>query len=190
MAILILDNFDSFTYNLLHYVEQLTDEECRVIRNDAISAEEAAEFSRILISPGPGLPAEAGVTMDIIRRWHRKKPILGVCLGHQALGEFFGAGLINLEHVQHGVASEIRRVAEDVLFTGLPDKWMVGRYHSWVVDPETLSPDMLITAVDKMDNVMAMRHREWNLHGVQFHPESVMTDYGLDMIRNWLHASR
>lgn len=190
MKILLLDNYDSFTWNLFHYLEQITDEEIHVKQNDEISVEDAGVFDRIILSPGPGLPDEAGITKEIIRKYISSKPILGVCLGHQAIGEVFGAKLKNLDAVKHGVASKlVVKDKSEKIFSGIEEDISIGHYHSWVVDKENFPADLKITAEDGDGNIMAMRHNKYNVCGVQFHPESVLTTDGLMMLRNWVRNS-
>lgn len=185
MKLLILDNYDSFVYNLAHMVRTMGINH-EVIRNDKISPEDALNFDRIILSPGPGIPSEAGNMPAIIERCANQRPILGVCLGHQGLAEYFGAELKNLEQVVHGRSSMIKQITDNQLFAGLEDEFEVGRYHSWVVDPNTLPDEMVVTAVDKAGVVMAMEHRSLPICGVQFHPESVMTPDGMQMLRNFI----
>jgi len=185
--ILLLDNYDSFTYNLLHYVEQLTEEPVTVKRNDEISVEDAGVYSSIILSPGPGLPSEAGVMNDIIREHSKRIPILGICLGLQAIGEVYGGTLTNLDNVLHGVKREtFITKPDDRLFKMLPHKIQSGHYHSWVLSKHLLPACLEITAVDEHGHIMAISHHEYPVSGVQFHPESVMTEYGLQIIENWL----
>ena len=188
MKLLILDNYDSFTFNLVHYVEQFCDD-VTVRRNDAITLAEVAHFDAIILSPGPGLPKDAGIMPELIKRYSATKKILGVCLGHQAIGEAFGAKLKNLDQVHHGVAipSNIL-VANEPLFRGIPTRIETGRYHSWVIDKETVPSDLIITASDDDGEVMAIRHREFDVCGVQFHPESLLTPEGLRIIGNWVSS--
>ncbi len=185
--ILVIDNYDSFTYNLVHYIENLTGEKPAVFRNDKITLDEVDEYDRILLSPGPGIPEEAGICLDIVRRYAPVKSILGVCLGHQTIGEAFGADLINLDHVFHGEATEVNITDRtNRLFRNMPDSFIAGRYHSWVV-AKTNFPDCLnVTCIDNNSIIMAISHREYNVHGVQFHPESVLTEHGRQLISNWL----
>ncbi|MEL1243148.1 aminodeoxychorismate/anthranilate synthase component II [Flavobacterium sp. DGU11] len=185
--ILVIDNYDSFTYNLVHYLEAL-DCEVTVIRNDELSIDEPAKYDKILLSPGPGVPDEAGLLKAIIKKYAATKSILGICLGQQAIAEVFGGSLINLEEVYHGVAATIKiTVNDEPLFDGLPSEIEVGRYHSWSVDPATL-PDVLeVTSVDKMGQVMSIRHNILDVKGVQFHPESVLTPEGKIILDNWLN---
>lgn len=188
MKVLILDNYDSFTYNLLHYVEQFCDD-VTVRRNDAISIGEIAKFDAIMLSPGPGLPTDAGVMPELIKCYASSKRILGVCLGHQAIGEVFGAKLRNLDHVLHGLNVPVTITdPSELLFRGLGPRIDTGRYHSWVIDRKTIPPSLRITAVDDADEIMALRHMEFDVCGVQFHPESLLTPDGLQMIRNWVRG--
>jgi anthranilate synthase component 2 len=185
MKILMLDNYDSFTYNLVHIFEAL-DVEVDVYRNDRISVEEVAAYDNIVLSPGPGIPEEAGILLPLIRKYADSKRILGVCLGHQAIGQVFGAELVNMNRVVHGKSKLTRVVGDDRLFNGLPVTFESGRYHSWVLDRETVKEPLLVTAVDDDGFVMAVRHRDFDVHGVQFHPESIMTPLGRNMMENWL----
>lgn len=182
--ILVIDNYDSFTYNLVHYLEDL---DCEVIvkRNDQLSLDEVAAFDKIVLSPGPGIPDEAGLLKEIIRTYAPTKSIFGVCLGQQAIGEVFGGSLINLDEVYHGIATKITIAKEDVLFEGMPKEIEVGRYHSWVVDPE-LPETLEATSFDGNGQVMSLRHKEYDVCAVQFHPESVLTPEGKRMLANWL----
>ncbi len=187
MNLLVLDNYDSFTYNLVQYLEELLERPVTVRRNDAIGLDEAARFDAIVLSPGPGLPAEAGIMPELIRALAGRVPILGVCLGHQAIAEAFGGSLINLADVWHGKETDIHiRVADEALFAGLPNPFRAGRYHSWVVDAATLPDALEVTATDAAGQIMALRHRTLPLHGVQFHPESIMTPQGRQLLANWL----
>lgn len=185
MRLLIFDNYDSFTYNIAHAVRQLgvTPD---VIRNDKITLDEIEKYDKIIISPGPGIPSEAGILPQMLEQFATEKPILGVCLGHQAIGERFGAKLRNLDTVYHGVQTNACLTADDYLFVGIPSEFEVGRYHSWVVDKEGLPSDLQITALSPDGEIMAMRHREYDVRGVQFHPESILTPYGITIIENWL----
>lgn len=187
MKILILDNYDSFTYNLVHYVEQEFPGSVDVFRNDKIELAAVADYDKILLSPGPGLPSESGILMDLIRMYAPTKDILGVCLGLQAIAEAFGGKLYNLDRVMHGVATNTVLTAEqDPLFNGIPQSFMAGRYHSWAVQKEEFPAELLVTAYDDHGTIMAARHRTYKVRGVQFHPESVLTEYGHLMIKNWL----
>ncbi len=184
--ILIFDNYDSFTYNLVHAVKSLGYNEVDVIRNDKIDLSSVAQYDKIILSPGPGLPEEAGLLLPLIEQYAKTKSILGVCLGHQAIGEVFGARLENIPFVFHGVQTPAQIIAEDYLFTGLPEKIMVGRYHSWIVSKENFPPELEITAVDEESDIMALKHKHLDVHGVQFHPESILTPEGLMIIQNFL----
>lgn len=186
MKILLFDNYDSFTYNLLHIIKELGGD-VEVHRNDQISLDEVARFDKIMLSPGPGIPEEAGVLLPLIHRYAPTKSILGVCLGEQAIGQAFGAGLINLTEVHHGVCSDIRLVSNDPLFAGLEPGFRAGRYHSWAVSKENFPACLEITAEDAVEGqIMALRHRQYNVKGIQFHPESVLTPKGKTIIENWL----
>lgn len=186
MKIVIIDNYDSFTYNLSHLVKE-AGAEVTVLRNDQFQMEELEQFDKILLSPGPGVPQEAGLLLEVIRNYAGRKPILGVCLGEQAIGEVFGGKLINLTEVYHGIQSPVKIIAADYLFHGLPEEIPVGRYHSWVVDTDGLPECLQITAVSQEGYIMALRHKTMDVHGIQFHPESVLTPDGKQMIRNWLN---
>lgn len=185
--ILLLDNYDSFTFNLLHYVEMLTSEPVKVFRNDEITVEEAALYQTFIFSPGPGLPGESGNMIALIRRYATEKKMLGVCLGMQAIGEAFGARLKNLETVYHGVSRNVIVTDNsESLFNDIPKRFKAGRYHSWVIDNDSLPPMLLSTAVDENGELMAIRHNQFKIKGVQFHPESILTEHGLKLIENFL----
>lgn len=186
MKIVIIDNYDSFVYNLSHLLKELG-AEVTVKRNDQFRLEELEEFDKILLSPGPGVPEEAGLLLDVIRRYAGKKPILGVCLGEQAIGEVYGGKLTNLDEVFHGIQSPVTLTATDYLFEGLPSTIQVGRYHSWVVDQKDFPDCLEVTAVSEEGYIMALRHRTLDVRGVQFHPESVLTPEGKQMLGNWIH---
>lgn len=187
MRILLLDNYDSFTYNLLHIVDRHDGVEVDVYRNDEIEVSHAESYDRIIISPGPGLPAEAGITLKMIKEYYTRKPILGVCLGMQAIAEIFGAKLSNLEKVYHGVAEEtIITDKSEKLFEGIPANFKSGRYHSWTVDAKTLSADLKVTALDHEGNIMGLSHVNQLTRGIQFHPESILTEFGNKLMENWL----
>ena len=188
MKIVILDNYDSFTFNLVHYVEQFC-EDVSVKRNNQINLSEVQDFDSIILSPGPGLPKDAGIMPDLIREYSITKKILGVCLGHQAIGEAFGCKLKNLDAVHHGVAIPVNvSDAEDPLFNGIPGRFETGRYHSWVIKHQSINPELRIIATDDEGEVMAVRHNSLNVCGVQFHPESLLTEHGLKLIENWIRA--
>ena len=185
MKIVIIDNYDSFTYNLSHLVKELG-AEVSVVRNDEFELEALDAFDKIILSPGPGIPSEAGLLLEVIRQYAGRKPILGVCLGHQAIGEVFGGKLTNLSTVFHGVATEGTQLGNDYLFDGLPERITMGRYHSWVVDREGWPEALEVTALSDEGQVMALRHRKMDIHGIQFHPESVLTPDGRTMLENFI----
>ena len=183
--VLVIDNYDSFTYNLVHYLEEL-DCEVSVVRNDKLKLEDVKAFEKILLSPGPGIPEEAGLLKDIIKEYASSKSILGVCLGLQAIGEVFGGKLINLDDVYHGVATNVTITVDDEpLFEGLDKEIEVGRYHSWVVD-SNLPEELEATSFDENNQVMSLRHKVYDVKGVQYHPESVLTPKGKEILKNWL----
>ena len=184
MKIVIIDNYDSFTYNLSHLIKELG-AEVTVLRNDQFKLEDLEQFNKIVLSPGPGIPSEAGLLLDVIKTYAGKKPILGVCLGHQAIGEAFGGKLVNLSEVFHGVDTPCHIIAEDPIFSGLERTITIGRYHSWVVSKEAF-PDCLEVTAEIDGQIMALRHKTLNVRGIQFHPESVLTPDGKKMIQNWL----
>jgi anthranilate synthase component 2 len=188
-SILIIDNYDSFTYNLVHLVNELG-LECEVWRNDQFAIEDVDAFDKIILSPGPGIPSEAGLLLDVIAKYAPTKSIFGVCLGQQAIAEAFGGSLYNLNQPMHGIATPIKVTdAEEELFVGLPETFKVGRYHSWVVSEKDLPDSLQVTAIDEADNsIMALKHKQYDVRGVQFHPESILTDYGKEMMQNWLKA--
>lgn len=185
MKLLIFDNYDSFTHNIAHAVRELGVEP-DVVRNDCITLEEIDAYDKIIISPGPGIPSEAGILPELLEEYAGKKPILGVCLGHQAIGERYGAHLRNLDRVYHGIKTPARIIKKDYIFDNLPDEIQVGRYHSWVVDKVGLPEVLEVTAVSPDGEIMAMRHKEHDVRGVQFHPESILTPMGLTIIKNWI----
>ncbi|MDE6316887.1 MAG: aminodeoxychorismate/anthranilate synthase component II [Muribaculaceae bacterium] len=185
MKILIIDNYDSFTYNIVDALRTLGTVP-DVMRNDCLDLDKIADYDKIIISPGPGIPSEAGQLPEFLKRYATRKPILGICLGHQALGEYFGGRLLNLSEVYHGVATPVEIVADDYMFEGIESGTPVGRYHSWVVDREGLPECMEVTATAADGAIMAMRHRDYDVRGVQFHPESIMTPDGVRMLDNWL----
>jgi len=185
--VLVIDNYDSFTYNLVHYLEDL---ECKVtvVRNDKLSLDDVEPFDKIVLSPGPGIPDEAGLLKDIIKRYAPSKSILGVCLGQQAIGEVFGGSLINLKDVYHGVSTKVTiTVSDEPLFRGLEKEIEVGRYHSWVVHPD-LPEDLEATSFDENGQVMSLRHKTYDVKGVQYHPESVLTPHGKLILKNWINS--
>jgi anthranilate synthase component 2 len=185
--ILIIDNYDSFTYNLVHLVNEIG-LQCEVWRNDQFKIEDVDAYDKIILSPGPGIPSEAGLLLEVIAKYAPTKSIFGVCLGQQAIAEVFGGTLYNLKQPMHGIATPIT-VTDDTerLFAGLPHQFKVGRYHSWVVDEKSIPDVLTVTAVDEMDNsAMALRHKTYDVRGVQFHPESILTEFGKEMMQNWL----
>lgn len=185
--ILLIDNYDSFTYNLVHLVKAIGFTGIEVFRNDKITLEEIKQYDKIMLSPGPGIPSEAGILLDVIKEYAATKSILGVCLGHQAIGEVFGGNLTNLSKVYHGIATPITVTKPDeILFKGLPAEFEVGRYHSWVVDREGFPEDLEITAEAEGGFIMGLSHKKFDVRGVQFHPESILTPLGADIMKNWL----
>ena len=192
MKILVFDNYDSFTYNLVHLIEMLTQVKVDVYRNDQIALEKIKVYDKIVLSPGPGIPSEAGLLIPLIKEYASSKSILGVCLGHQAIGEAFGAQLINLDKVYHGIATPIQILKKTSyvnksVFDQLPDEIIVGRYHSWIVSDENFPVDLEVTARDENGFIMAMQHKNYDIQGMQFHPESVLTPEGEKLMRNWLN---
>lgn len=199
MKILVFDNYDSFTYNLVHLVQQVVDDPVDVYRNDQISLEDVAGYDKILLSPGPGIPEEAGLLLPLIKKYAPVKSILGVCLGHQAIGQAFGGKLVNLSTVYHGVATPVKLLeVEEMtgsgiknnarLFDGLPGTFPVGRYHSWIIDKKGFPDELQVTAIDDNGYIMALQHKTYDVQGVQFHPESVLTPDGVTIMKNWLRG--
>ena len=189
MNILVFDNYDSFTYNLVHLVKSIVPDNVDVFRNDEIPLEKVKEYDKIILSPGPGIPSEAGLLLPLIREYAQTKSILGVCLGHQAIAEAFGGTLINLSTVFHGVATPINITNKDSrLLKGLPDNIKVGRYHSWIVSEDSFPEELEVTAVDENGYIMGLQHKTYDVQGVQFHPESVLTPDGEMILRNWLEV--
>ncbi|MDO4214454.1 MAG: aminodeoxychorismate/anthranilate synthase component II [Bacteroidales bacterium] len=186
MNIVIIDNYDSFTYNLAHLVRELG-ATVTVLRNDQFELSALEAYDKIILSPGPGIPEEAGLLLDVIRTYAGKKPILGVCLGHQAIGQVFGSTLKNLSEVYHGVATPVHITGDEALFAGLPETMEVGRYHSWVVDTENLPACLEVTSVSPEGLIMSLRHKEMDVRGIQYHPESVLTPNGKAIIQNWIN---
>jgi len=182
-SVLVLDNYDSFTYNLVHYIESFN-VKCDVFRNDKISLEDVNNYDKILLSPGPGIPEEAGILLDLIKMYAPTKSILGVCLGHQAIGQVFGAELYNVGQVIHGKSKNTKVIANDILFDGMDKEFQSGRYHSWAI--KNVKTPLIVTATDDDGIVQAIKHESYKVHGVQFHPESVMTPQGKKIIENWL----
>ena len=188
MRILVIDNYDSFTYNLVHLLEACSNHNIEVKLNNEVSVEEAKQFSKILLSPGPGLPSEAGNMPKIIKALAAEKDIFGVCLGWQAIVENFGTPLKNLPTVFHGIATPITITKQDILFQNCPTTFNVGRYHSWVADETKIAPELEITAIDAAGSSMAGRHKQLAIRGVQFHPESILSEFGKEIISNWLNS--
>ncbi|MCB0336594.1 MAG: aminodeoxychorismate/anthranilate synthase component II [Bdellovibrionales bacterium] len=184
--VFIIDNYDSFTFNLVHLVKDLHQGTLEVRRNDQFELDMVEEFDKILLSPGPGIPEEAGLMPDVVRQYGGNKSILGVCLGHQCIGEVFGAKLTNLSTVYHGKGMNTHICSQDELFADVPTSFMSGRYHSWVVDRAGLPKELVVTATDDQNLIMGIRHMELDVRGVQFHPESILTEHGATMIKNWL----
>ncbi len=185
--ILVLDNYDSFTYNLVHYIESNPNYEVDVFRNDEITLEEVDKYNTIVLSPGPGLPKDAGILEELIKVYAPTKKILGVCLGMQAIGEVYGGKLENLNTVFHGVASKLNITeADDLLFKNLPKEFEVGRYHSWVISHHQFPDELKITSIEENNQIMSIKHKVYNLYGVQFHPESILTEHGKEIINNFL----
>lgn len=185
--ILVIDNYDSFTYNLVHYLQDL---DCEVVvkRNDKITLEAVDQFHKILLSPGPGIPDEAGLLKPIIKRYAASKSILGVCLGQQAIGEVFGGSLENLSRVYHGVSTQIKLInSDEILYRNIPETFEVGRYHSWVVS-KNLPTALIATAIDENGEIMSLKHREYDVRAVQYHPESILTEHGREILKNWIEA--
>ena len=185
MKIVIIDNYDSFTYNLSHLIKEIG-ADVTVIRNDQFTLNQLMPFDKIVLSPGPGIPSEAGLLLDVIKTYAGKKPILGVCLGHQAIGEVFGGQLENLSDVFHGVATEGTQFSNDYIFEGLTKRITMGRYHSWVVSRENFPSCLEVTAVSDEGHIMALKHKNFDIHGIQFHPESVLTPEGKTMVKNFI----
>ena len=185
MKIAVIDNYDSFTYNLAHYLEDLN-ANVTVFRNDEFELNELEKFDKILLSPGPGIPDEAGLLKEVIKKYAATKSIFGVCLGLQAIGEVFGGQLTNLEKVYHGVATKVTKTEDDFIFNDLPNEFEVGRYHSWVVSNENLPADLIVTSTDENGQIMSMKHADFDIRGVQYHPESVLTPFGKKILENWL----
>ena len=188
MRILVLDNYDSFTYNLVHIICELGySEQTDVVRNDKIALDEVNKYDKILLSPGPGIPSEAGVMLDLIRRYGPTKSILGICLGHQGIGEVYGAQLYNMKEVLHGVGTPVQLTAkEDYMFDDVPESFTVCRYHSWAVEGKSVNGRLIINSLDDDGIVMGLSHRDYDVRGLQFHPESILTEHGIQMIKNWL----
>lgn len=187
MKVLVFDNYDSFTYNLVQIVEQILGEKMDVFRNDEIPLEDIEQYDKIILSPGPGIPEEAGILLDLIKKYAPTKSIFGVCLGQQAIAETFGGSLINLSEIYHGVATEAQQVKEHKIFRNLPETLEVGRYHSWAVNPEDFPEELEITSVDTNGMIMSLKHKTYDVHAVQYHPESILTPFGKDILINFLN---
>ncbi|MES2678470.1 MAG: aminodeoxychorismate/anthranilate synthase component II [Bacteroidota bacterium] len=187
MRLLVLDNYDSFTYNLVHLVEKVSDVSIDVFKNDQISLQQIGAYDKILLSPGPGLPTEAGIMPELIKTYAHTKSILGICLGLQAIGQAFGARLKNPDRVYHGLALPVKVTGNDPLFNNCPPDFKAGRYHSWIVDSEGLPDELLVTAVDDENLIMGLKHNTLDVRGVQFHPESILSEYGEQMLTNWIN---
>jgi len=188
LKLLVLDNYDSFTYNLVHLIEKVSDIPFEVRRNDKITLDEIESFDKILLSPGPGLPKDAGIMPELLNRYSGSKNIFGVCLGLQAIGEHFGAKLTNLKEVVHGLATPITIIEKDLLFNHCPNTFKVGRYHSWVIASQNLPDSLTVTAIDENTNIMALKHKTLKVRGVQFHPESILSENGETILKNWLNS--
>ena len=186
IKIIIIDNYDSFTYNLSHLLKELG-ADVTVVRNDKFQIEDMEQYDKIVLSPGPGIPSEAGLMPQVIKAYSGRKPILGICLGHQAIGEAFGAKLLNIGNVVHGVATMAHQTVKDYIFEGLPQDLEVGRYHSWVVSDKDLPACLEVTSRSDDGFIMSLRHREYDIRGIQYHPESVLTPNGKEIINNWLN---
>jgi anthranilate synthase component 2 len=186
MKILVIDNYDSFTYNLVHALRKFDGVTVEVRRNDEVCEHDPDLFDKILLSPGPGLPKEAGSVLSVIRDYAGKKPILGVCLGHQAIGEYFGGTLKNMNNVLHGIATPVKIIAGSYLFGNIPETFIAGRYHSWIVERDSLPAVLEITSIDEEGRIMSFQHKEFDIQGVQFHPESVLTPVGEKILENWV----
>lgn len=190
MQILVFDNYDSFTYNLVHIIRELGfGEKMEIFRNDRISLEEAGKFDKILLSPGPGLPADAGIMESLIRTYSKDKSILGICLGHQGIAEVFGARIFNLPEVLHGVTKMVHLdTRKDPIFRNIPERVRACRYHSWAVAPDSIPEELEVTAMDEEEVIMGIRHKKYDVSGLQFHPEAYLTEHGMEMIDNWLKS--
>ena len=186
--VLVFDNYDSFTYNLVQMVEQITGEKVDVVRNDQIALEDIQKYDKIILSPGPGIPEEAGILLDVIKKYAPTKSILGVCLGQQAIAEAFGGSLINLTEIFHGVATEAIQISNHKILNDLPPTLEVGRYHSWAVNPENFPEELEITSTDSKGMIMSLKHKTFDVHGVQYHPESILTPDGKKIIENFLNS--
>ena len=186
MKILVFDNYDSFTYNLVQIIEQIIGEKVDVFRNDQIPLEDIEKYDKIILSPGPGIPEEAGILLELIKKYAPTKSIFGVCLGQQAIAEAFGGSLINLSEIYHGVATESNQIKEHSIFKNLPKTLEVGRYHSWAVNPENFPEELEITSIDNNGMIMSLKHKTYDVHAVQYHPESILTPNGREILENFL----
>lgn len=186
MKIAVINNYDSFVHNIIHYLESFDGVEVTVFLNDELYLEQLQSFDKIVLSPGPGIPKEAGLLLDVIDFYKDKKSILGVCLGHQAIAEYFGCSLVNLDRPLHGISTKLEIIEDDFLWNDLQNDIFVGHYHSWCVSKSNLSSEITVTAIDEHGNIMALKHKEYDIRGVQFHPESVLTPQGKKIIENWL----
>lgn len=184
--ILVFDNYDSFTYNLVQIIEQIIDEKVDVYRNDQIALKDIEKYDKIILSPGPGIPEEAGILLEVIKKYAPTKSIFGVCLGQQAIAEAFGGSLINLSEIYHGVATEATQTSEHHIFNNLPKTLEVGRYHSWAVNPDDFPEELEITSIDKNGMIMSLKHKTYDVHAVQYHPESILTPDGKKILENFL----
>ena len=187
MKILVFDNYDSFTYNLVQIIEQIVGEKVDVFRNDQIPLEDIEKYDKIILSPGPGIPEEAGILLELIKKYAPTKSIFGVCLGQQAIAEAFGGSLINLSEIYHGVATESNQIKEHSIFKNLPKTLEVGRYHSWAVNPENFPEELEITSIDNNGMIMSLKHKTYDVHAVQYHPESILTPNGREILENFLN---
>lgn len=189
MKIAVINNYDSFVHNIIHYLESFDGVEVSVFLNDKFYLEQLQSFDKIVLSPGPGIPEEAGLLLDVIDFYKDKKSILGVCLGHQAIAEYFGCSLVNLNQPLHGIATKLHIIEDDFLWNDLQNDIFVGHYHSWSVSKNNLSTEIIVTAIDELENIMALKHKKYDIRGVQFHPESVLTPQGKIIIENWLKSN-
>lgn len=189
MRVLVIDNYDSFTYNLVQMIEEILDQKVEVFRNDEIPLEDIAAYDKIILSPGPGIPKEAGILLQVIKKYAACKSILGVCLGQQAIAEAFGGSLINLSEIYHGVATNAKQIKEHLILNGLPDILEVGRYHSWAVNPTDFPKDLEITSIDENGVIMSLKHKAYDVHAVQYHPESILTPLGKNILQNFLTSN-
>lgn len=186
--VLVFDNYDSFTYNLVQIIEQILGQKVDVYRNDEIPLEDINKYDKIILSPGPGIPEEAGILLEVIKKYAPTKSIFGVCLGQQAIAEAFGGSLINLSEIYHGVATEAKKVKEHMILNNLPEVLEVGRYHSWAVNPEDFPQELEVTSVDESGMIMSLKHKEYDVHAVQYHPESILTPEGRKILENFLNS--